>query len=124
MLLARPSVIDFEVCLFIAVRHSERRVRHSITGYPKLMHSGNAVNLCAVREDVERALAFITACQVDANCALEEDETEQGEKELNSSAHIGLKAGLALALLPMTVISSFIPLLFMRAPSYNVRVRL
>lgn len=79
-----------------------------------------------MRQDVERALAFITACQVDPNCTLEDDvdHAEEVMEGASSRNYIGLKAILALSFIPMTVLASYIPALFMRAASYNVRSHL
>jgi hypothetical protein len=76
----------------------------------------------AVRANVARALAFITACQADPSCELEAGHMDEAEIEVaNSKAHLGLKSALALSFVPMTIIASFFPTLFMRSPSYHVR---
>lgn len=68
---------------------------------------------------MERALKFITACQIDASCDL---GTPEVESDNDSSAHFGLKVGLALSFIAMTVIASLIPSMLMSLPYYNVRL--
>jgi hypothetical protein len=78
----------------------------------------------AARVNVERALAFITACQVDVNCVLESGEPEDVlmEESNDKSTYMGLKIGIALGFIPMTILSSFIPVLFMNSKFYGVRI--
>jgi hypothetical protein len=75
----------------------------------------------AEKATVERALAFVTACQIDSNCALGLATAVEPEVDRSSHSHVGLKVGLAMSLFTMTVISSVIPAALMRLPMYNVR---
>ena len=59
--------------------------------------------MCAETDTVARALSFITACRLDANCELESAEAEEEEGNVNSREHFGLKVGLALSFIAMTM---------------------
>ena len=77
--------------------------------------------MCAETDTVARALSFITACRLDANCELESAEAEEEEGNVNSREHFGLKVGLALSFIAMTLVASCIPVALMKLPYYNVR---
>ena len=70
---------------------------------------------------VARALSFITACRLDSNCELESAEAAEEEADLSSRNHFGLKVGLALSFIAMTLVATVIPVLLMRLSFYNVR---
>lgn len=69
------------------------------------------------------AMQYIVACQVDSNCVVEAEhsEDEVDSRSLEKGGKLwGLKIGLAFAFLAITVVSSFIPLLFKRLSSFKV----
>eukprot|EP00892_Ulva_mutabilis_P009091 jgi/Ulvmu1/6554/UM003_0188.1 len=76
---------------------------------------------------VKDALAYITACRIDPTCMVEGDaaagdaDGDHDEHDHGSDAakHIGLKIGLAATFLGMTVVTSYLPLLFMWSSSYH-----
>lgn len=88
---------------------------------PSLSGSRQCSSFCAEQETVERALAFITACQIDAGCGLGDPAQVEPGADRSSRAHFGLKVGLAMTFIAMTVIASWVPTLLMRLPVYNVR---
>ena len=67
-----------------------------------------------------RVLSFITACRIDSNCEIEMAEEDEAEEDRNSRENFGLKIGLALSFIAMTVAASYIPSIFMGYSFYNV----
>jgi hypothetical protein len=83
---------------------------------------GMYIGMCADMATVERVVAFITACQVDGNCHLRSAAAAQSETDRSRDVTLfGLKVGLALSIIAMTVTSSFIPAAVMQLPMFNVR---
>lgn len=86
-------------------------------------------------------MAYITACLIDSTCMLEgspspvaaaeisgddhdghdHDEHDDHGHGSGGSKHLGLKLGLAVAFLAMTVATSYLPLIFMWSSNYHVR---
>jgi hypothetical protein len=80
------------------------------------------IGMCADMATVERVVAFITACQVDANCHLRSAAAAESEIDRSRGVSLfGLKVGLALSIVAMTMTSSFIPAAVMQLPMFNVR---
>lgn len=89
-------------------------------------------------EAVRDALAYITACLIDSTCVLEgsparaaeisgddhDDHDDHGHGAHDGEGaknHLGLKLGLGAAFFVLTVVSSYLPMLFMWSEHYNVR---
>ena len=65
-------------------------------------------------------MSYIMACQADASCTLEE-EHEDEEDEGDHDKLWALKMGLAVAFLAITIVASFVPVLFKGLEHYSVR---
>ena len=106
-------------------------VPSATTAFPRRSSSPPHL-LCAGSDSVAEALAFVTACLVDPNCVLERSTTAAADEPITGddghSGHgdgdgkfVGLKIGLAAAFLAMTIITSYLPLVFMFSRHYTVR---
>lgn len=72
---------------------------------------------------MQLALAFIMACHVDSGCTVEGEESVEAEdRSVEQPSKLwGLKIGLAASFIAITVVASFLPSIFMRWRSYEVR---
>lgn len=68
-------------------------------------------------------MKYIIACQVDSNCVVVAEHSEDlvEERSLEKGGKLwGLKIGIACAFLAITVIATFVPALFKGFSSYQV----